>query len=172
MGILDALLGNNTNNTTTDPKAALIGAAISMLAGGGGQQNSMLGGLGGLLSGVLGNQGGAGNALAALIGQASGGQSGLGGLLQVFQQSGMADQVQSWVSNNPNMPVSGAQVQQALGESGLLSKFAEQAQLSEGETANHLAEILPEVINSATPHGAIPEGGIDIASLAAKFLGK
>ncbi len=177
MGLLDALLGQGT-----DSKSALIGAVLSMLSQQNGQNQSnatsgggVMGGLGNLLSNFIGggsnnNSGGGIGQIMSSLSNSSGSQGGLNNLLQMFQQSGMGEQVKSWVSNNPNMPVSGDQVQNALASNGMLSKLAQHANLSEKETAENLAQVLPEIVNSATPNGQV-EDGFDLSSLASKFLG-
>ena len=123
----------------------------------------------GLLDSALGmlgsmNQGNNSNAnmMQAVIGmlsnsQAGGGStSGLQGLISAFQQAGLADIVQSWVGTGQNLPVSAAQIQQALG-GGHLQQLAETAGVSHEDAASHLAEFLPGIINHLTPNGQVPE---------------
>jgi uncharacterized protein YidB (DUF937 family) len=51
---------------------------------------------------------------------------GLQGLVQSFTQKGLGHIVSSWVSTGPNLPVSGDQIQGALG-SDALSSLAQRA---------------------------------------------
>lgn len=39
----------------------------------------------------------------------------MAGLIAKFQQAGLGEQMQSWIGSGANQPVSGAQMQQALG---------------------------------------------------------
>lgn len=135
--------------------------------------------LDGILGAVSGTQGQAGQtndpkamlikaALSMLTSQsgagASGAEGGLSGLLGKFQAAGMGDAVNSWLSNGPNHAVSPDQVQQALG-GGQLEHLAQATGLTESETANHLSEMLPGLIDKLTPNGQIPEAGGGLAKL-------
>jgi uncharacterized protein YidB (DUF937 family) len=99
-----------------------------------------------LLKGLLGQFMGGGG---------QGGQANLQGLVSQLEQAGLGDQVQSWVSGGPNQPVTGKQIQEALGTSNL-DQIASQAGLPPEEAANDLATMLPEVVNAVTPNGALP----------------
>ncbi|WP_447122167.1 YidB family protein [Glaciimonas sp. GG7] len=98
---------------------------------------------------------------------------GLSGLLSQFQNTGLGDLVKSWIGNDQNQTVSADQVQQALG-GGQLEQLAQASGLSKEETAGHLSEILPELINKLTPNGQIPEmsGGLGaVAGMLSGLLG-
>jgi uncharacterized protein YidB (DUF937 family) len=150
----------------------------------GGQQNGAQGGQGGLgelLGGLLGGQGQQGRgSLAALLpvvigllansGQGGGGQGGLGGLMEKFNQAGMGDVLGSWIRTGPNPPISGEQLGQVLG-GDKMSEIASQLGLSEGEAAGQLAQVLPGLIDKLTPQGAAPEGGFGSAGDLMGMLG-
>jgi uncharacterized protein YidB (DUF937 family) len=123
-----------------------------------------------VLGAVTGNQGGVqGTLLNAVVGMlanggqqgggAAGGLGGLGDLIGKFTQNGMGDAVSSWVGHGQNAPVSPDQVTTALG-SDTIGKLAQQLGLSHGETAGHLSQMLPDVIDRLTPHGQAPTGGL------------
>ncbi|MDI9793297.1 YidB family protein, partial [Pseudomonas aeruginosa] len=40
---------------------------------------------------------------------------------------------------------------------------------SQGEAAEHLSSLLPELVNKLTPDGQAPQGDLDIGSLLARF---
>jgi uncharacterized protein YidB (DUF937 family) len=80
---------------------------------------------------------------------------GLTALVQKFETSGMSSQVQSWISTNANQPVSGAQVQQAMGEQ--VTALAQQANMPQGDVANTIATMLPQLVDNLTPQGALPD---------------
>src|SRR5512136_1723230 len=109
----------------------------------------------GLLDGLLGNAPGlaklaAGNpqllkaALALLNpGDASvGGSGGLAALASQFQQKGLGDMVNSWISKGPNPPVSASQLENVLGQE-VLGQFARKAGVPVAGAGGALAAILP-----------------------------
>ncbi len=154
MGLLDSVLGamnGNSNNAGTE--------------GGGG------------LAGMLGMLASNPQVMQAIMGMLSndGGQGGLAGLMAKFQQAGMGEQIQSWVGNGENQPVSGAQMQQALG-ADTLSGLAKQMGTSDGEAADQLSQLLPDLINQLTPAGQAPASGLganaDLMGMLGGLLGK
>ena len=80
---------------------------------------------------------------------------GLQKLISGFQQQGMADKADSWVSTGDNKPVSGSEMRVALGEQEV-QQVAQQAGISEDEAADVLAKVVPEVVNNLTPNGQVP----------------
>jgi len=83
---------------------------------------------------------------------------GLEGLVNAFQQGGLGEVVNSWVSTGQNLPVSPEQVQSALGDSSL-QDIAAQLGISPEQASGSLAELLPQVVDQLTPNGQLPEGG-------------
>lgn len=113
-----------------------------------------------VVSGLAANAlGGKGNGLAEmalqLVNQYPGGIS---GLLQAFQQGGLGEIVNSWVSTGQNLPVSGEQLSTALGNE-FIAKLAGQFGIAPQEASNSLADILPGLVDQLTPNGKMPEGG-------------
>jgi uncharacterized protein YidB (DUF937 family) len=101
----------------------------------------------------------------------SGGQQGGGlqGLIGTLQNAGLGDAVSSWLGSGANQAVSGEQLQSALG-SDQLGQLAESVGLSHGDTANHLAEMLPGIIDKLSPNGQLPDAGsINPAELLQQF---
>jgi len=83
---------------------------------------------------------------------------GIGGLLSRFKSTGATEQADSWVSrSSSNKPVSGDQVQQALGQSEV-KRIATEAGVSEQEACEGIAKVLPHAIDNVTPDGQIPSG--------------
>jgi uncharacterized protein YidB (DUF937 family) len=112
----------------------------STAAAGGGLGDVLKGGLGGLLAG-----GAAGSVISG----------GLGDLLKQFQENGHGETANSWVSPEPNKPISTGDLANALGAdqiNGLMS----QSGLSRDELLSGLSQHLPEVINHLTPDGRLP----------------
>ncbi|HQS82713.1 MAG TPA: YidB family protein [Thiobacillus sp.] len=119
----------------------------------------------GLLDSVMGALGGAGgnggnNAMLDVVMQmlSNKGQSGgLAALVQAFQQNGLGEQMNSWISTGQNLPVSPDQIRAALG-SGQLGQIAGQLGMNESQAAGGLADLLPQVIDKLTPNGQLPQG--------------
>lgn len=145
-GMLGGQQGQQGQPGGQDSSAALIAAVIGMLASSGAQG----GGLGGALGSALGG-GGQGGAQGGGLG------GGLGAMLEKFQANGMGDIANSWVSNGENLPVSGDQLSQVLGQdqmSDLASRFG----LSTGDLGAQLSQSLPQAVDRLTPGGRLPEG--------------
>lgn len=105
--------------------------------------------------GKLGGQGGQSGGLGAISNLVSS-QGGLNGLVQKLNQAGLGDQVKSWIGSGGNAPVSGEQVQQALG-SDQVQKLADETGTSPGHVADQLAQALPHLVDRATPEGELPQ---------------
>jgi uncharacterized protein YidB (DUF937 family) len=108
--------------------------------GGGGLGDLLKGGLGGLLAG-----GAAGSVISG----------GLGDLLKQFQQNGQGEAANSWVSPDPNKPISPNDLAKALG-ADQIDSLASQSGLSRDELLAGLSQHLPDVINHLTPDGRLP----------------
>lgn len=102
-------------------------------------------------------QGGLMEAVASLINNPETG--GIQGLVNTFKEKGLGDSVASWIGTGQNLPISGEQVQEALG-SEQVQAIAQKLGLSSTETSTGLAGLLPQVIDKLTPDGQLPEGGI------------
>lgn len=137
MGILDSLagmLGGGQNQGGDQPQGSQAQGAMNII-----QQLVSQGGVEGQSSGIVGALLGA--AGGALGGQA--GQGGLAGMLETMAANGLSEHVGSWLSNNPNMPISVDQIRSALG-SEQVQQMASQAGLPVGQFLQHLAEHLPQ----------------------------
>ncbi|MEO8407014.1 MAG: YidB family protein [Oxalobacteraceae bacterium] len=96
---------------------------------------------------------------------------GLQGLMGAFQNAGLGDALASWIGTGQNLPVSGDQVQQALGDGGQLQQLAQATGLTPADTASHLSEILPGLIDKLTPNGEVPQGGLgNLTGMLGQFL--
>lgn len=95
---------------------------------------------------------------------------GLSGLLQKISQGGLAEQVASWVGTGENLPVSGEQIQTALGSS-MMQDIAGKLGVDTGSAADSLAKLLPQVIDKLTPNGQIPEGNVDFSQALSGLAG-
>ena len=95
---------------------------------------------------------------------------GLEGLMAKLQQGGLGEAAASWVSTGRNLPVSGDQLQGALG--GLLGPLAGQLGMQPGALSDSLATLLPGMIDGLTPNGQLPAGGAmpDLSGLLGSLL--
>jgi uncharacterized protein YidB (DUF937 family) len=133
------------NQTGSAPQPAPAPGNVNAGVPGGG----MSGGLGDLLKGGLGGLLAGGAAGSILSG-------GLGDLLNQFQQKGLGDQADSWVSNGPNKPVSPNDLASALG-ADQIDQLSAQSGLPRGELLHGLSRYLPDAINHLTPDGRLPD---------------
>jgi len=120
-----------------------------------------------------GNQGGGdtkGQLLNAVIGMIQNQPGGLQGLLGKFQESGMGEQVASWVGRGENLPIGADQLQQALG-SEQVEAIAQQAGIPAEHASGGLAALLPDIVNHLTPEGQMPQGN-DLQQGLGGLLGK
>ena len=135
-----------------------------------------MGGLGDLLKGA--GRGSGGGLLGGILGGGSQGASGLGGnpmlrmllplvasllmngglqkILGRLQQNGVGATGQSWVSTGPNEPLGAADIKAALDDEEL-AQIAQQLGVSEDEAAEAVAQVLPDVVDQATPAGELPD---------------
>lgn len=90
---------------------------------------------------------------------------GLQGLIQKFEQNGAGGVVQSWISGEANQAVSPETLQNVLG-SGALNDLAGKVGVTPDQASALLAQVLPKVVDHATPNGEVPPSGqIDVASV-------
>ena len=82
---------------------------------------------------------------------------GLQGLIETFEEKGLGEAMSSWISTGENQPVSGDQIQHALG-SDLIQQIAQKLGSSKSEVSGGLANLLPDIIDKLTPTGKLPEG--------------
>ena len=157
MGLLDGALG--------DAVGDLLGGARGANATGA----SAGGMLGGILGQLTGSQGAGGNAILATVMTLVQQQGGVEGLVARFRSAGLGDVVSSWVGTGANMPISPAQVQDALG-AGTLNDVASTLGVDSSRAGASVATMLPELINQLTPNGAVDAGSNDLLSQGLSML--
>ncbi len=74
----------------------------------------------------------------------------LQGLVEQLQKGGLNTQVQSWLSNNANLPVTPEQIRGALGNQQV-KQLAEQFGLPVDAALKLLAQRLPDTVDQASP---------------------
>ena len=133
----------------------LLDSVLGQVLGGAQPQQSQGGGLGGL--DALGG-GGLAGALGGLLAN-NGEVGGLGGLVSKFEQAGMGDVIGSWIGTGENQPVSGGQLQDALG-SDVISGLAQKLGINAATLLPMLATLLPMLVDRLTPRGQAPAEGL------------
>lgn len=115
----------------------------------------LLDSIGGALKGVLGQvEADAVPALmSAVLAKTSLGD--LQGLVTKLQQSGLSDEVQSWLGSGANLPVTADQLHSALGNEQV-QQIARELGLPIDGALKLLAEHLPTVVDQASPNGSLP----------------
>ena len=98
-------------------------------------------------------------------------QGGVGNLINQLQQGGLGDVLNSWVSNQQsNLPVSGNDLQNALG-SDAISQVAQKFGLDTKQAGDMLAQILPNLVDKATPNGSAQDAdGFGLDDIASAIL--
>jgi uncharacterized protein YidB (DUF937 family) len=116
-----------------------------------------------LVKGVMGGQAqqGGGDMMSNLVMGVlqNGFQGGAGGLLKQLTQAGLGEQVQSWLSQGANMPVSPEQLQNAIGNDQIMG-MAQQFGVSPDMLSNAMSQFLPGIIDKLSPNGTLtpPQG--------------
>lgn len=128
----------------------------------------------GLLDGIAGDiigklAGGQGGGIAQIAMDLLNQNGGLSGVLEKFNQGGLASQAASWVGKGENMPVSAEQIGQVLG-GGQLAAMAEKFGISPEVLSGQLAQHLPGVVDKLTPDGAVPADESNLLSQVFSLL--
>jgi uncharacterized protein YidB (DUF937 family) len=72
-------------------------------------------------------------------------------------QAGMGRQVQSWIGTGDNESISGDQIKQAV-DPAALQKMSQQTGMEPDQVCDHAAQVLPHLMDQATPAGQMPSG--------------
>ena len=94
--------------------------------------------------------------VTGLINNPNGG--GLAGLLQQFKDGGLGQLADSWVGTGKNLPISAEQIQSVLG-SEQVRQMAAKVGIAPDMLSGQLAQLLPQVVDKATPDGTVPDQG-------------
>lgn len=146
MGLLDSMLGTMLGGGQAQaPRGDTAGTLMQVVAA------------------MLANQGGGAGAGSV------GGLGGLAGLAEQFQRGGLGDVMNSWIGTGRNLPVSPDQLGGVLG-GDLLTQITQHTGMSQGDVLGQLSQLLPQMVDKATPEGRIPDGGLgDIGAILGRF---
>jgi OmpA-OmpF porin, OOP family len=92
---------------------------------------------------------------------------GIGGFLDRFKAAGFATEVASWVGGTDAVPLSGQEVEEALG-SDVISEIADEAGVSQRFARTILGYAIPKIIGQLAEGGAVPPA---IPAAASSFPG-
>jgi uncharacterized protein YidB (DUF937 family) len=84
----------------------------------------------------------------------------VGGLLKTLQQGGLERQVDSWLGNGSNLPISPDQLRNALGDERV-RQIATSAGIPIDELLKGFAQRLPETVDHMSPDGTLEESAAD-----------
>jgi uncharacterized protein YidB (DUF937 family) len=106
-------------------------------------------------SGILGQLGAA--VLPAVLGEVlgTGNQGGLNAIVAKLQQAGLGNQVNSWLGNGQNLPITADQIKQVLG-SDVVRQLAAKYNIPVDQISEVLAHQLPIAVDQASPNGKLP----------------
>lgn len=85
-------------------------------------------------------------------------QGGFHNAIKVLTQSGLGNEVQSWVSNGTNQYVDSSKISKVFSDSEI-EQVASQANTSKEDVYSSIANILPQVVDSITSNGQVEGNG-------------
>ena len=162
MGMLDGLLGQLAQGAAGQSGQDGLGGLVGSLLGGATQGQTQDGSAPSGLSAML---------LPAVLGWVQQ-QGGVGNVVSSLTNSGLGEQVQSWVSNGENQQIGSQAISQVLG-SDQVTQLAAKMGVSPEQIQSGMAALLPQVINHLTPSGdaSNPQESNDLLSSALGKLG-
>ena len=95
--------------------------------------------------------------LAALLGILTDPRGGgFSGFIDKFRNAGMGDAVNSWISTGDNRPITGDQVESALG-ADTIDAISRQSGIDRTTATGALGGMIPGVVDTLTPDGTVPD---------------
>lgn len=91
------------------------------------------------------------------------GAGGIDGLLAQLRAGGLGNEVDSWVSTGPSLPVEPDRLGSALGPD-TVQRLSSGSGLDIKQLLPLLAMFLPQIIDMLTPDGRVPSGGLNGAT--------
>jgi len=87
------------------------------------------------------------------------GGPGLQSLVDLFYQKGLGDEISSWISRHPNLPITPQQIRSVLGDEKV-KELAEKAGISTEDASEAISRMLPRIVDMTTPDGRMPGGAM------------
>lgn len=81
---------------------------------------------------------------------------GLGGLVKQLQEGGLGQQIESWLGNGQNLPITPSQIRDALGNEQV-RQIAQQFGIPVDDVLKLLSQFLPGAIDQVSPNGEVQE---------------
>ncbi len=106
-----------------------------------------------MLDGLLG--GAVGAEMATVVNGLIAQHGGVQGIVSQLESQGLGNTVKSWVGTGTNIPISGDQLNAALG-SDKVTQLASKFGIKPEELSAKLAQVLPGAIDKMTPNGTVP----------------
>lgn len=97
-------------------------------------------------------------------------QGGLHAIIDKFQKSPLADMASSWVGTGENHPITSDHISQIF-SSPAITQLGEMLGVNSSTASTLLAQVLPNIINTASPDGEVSPA-ISLTDIAAKLLSK
>jgi uncharacterized protein YidB (DUF937 family) len=83
---------------------------------------------------------------------------GLNGLIQRFHENGAGEIISSWIGTGENKAISAGTLQNVLG-SETVTNLAAKTGVEPEQVTGLLSQVLPHVVDAATPNGEVPADG-------------
>ncbi|RTL50254.1 MAG: DUF937 domain-containing protein [Bradyrhizobiaceae bacterium] len=84
-----------------------------------------------------------------------GNQGGLSAIVDKLQKAGYGDQVKSWLGDGKNIPITGEELQEVLGNAQV-KELAAKYGVPIDQIGPLLAQYLPKAVDKASPNGTLP----------------
>lgn len=107
------------------------------------------------IGGMLGGQGAKAEQLQAVMSWIQQ-QGGVQGVLEKFRNGGLGEVVESWISQQGNLPVSSEQVTSVFG-SPALQELGAKLGIDPQTASSLISEYLPKIVDSLSPEGEVTE---------------
>lgn len=95
-------------------------------------------------------------------------QGGIQGILDKLRSGGLSAVVDSWISTTVNLPITGKQILDILGNNSV-QQLAGKLGVNLDEALSTVSEFLPKIVDSLSSDGTLPEH-TDLASAGLDFV--
>ena len=96
---------------------------------------------------------------------------GLQGILDKFKAIGLSKEVDSWVGEGPNLPITAKHIERVVGKA-MVKETSEKFDVPGKVICEKLAEYLPGVVDQLTPDGKVPKNQASVMMHALSMLRK